>query len=76
MVRTRKPAEQKIRELEAMKSQLIAKMEKLKVQVAKIDSSIRSIESGRKEKELEKLLAAIQATGRSPEEVLAALKSA
>lgn len=76
MARTRKPAEQKIRELEAMKSQLIAKMEKLKVQVAKIDSSIRSIESGRKEKELEKLLAAIQATGRSPEEVLAALKSA
>lgn len=76
MARTRKTAEQKVSELEAAKSQLIAKIEKLKAQVAKIDSSIQSIENGQKEKELAKLLEAIKATGRSPEEILASLKSA
>lgn len=76
MARTRKTAEQKIGDLEAAKSLLVAKIEKLKDQVAKIDASIQSIENGQKEKELAKLLEAIKASGRSPEEVLAALKSA
>lgn len=76
MARVRKTAEEKIAVLEAEKAKFKAKIENLKVKMAELDASITELQDGQKQKELEDLLDAIKATGKSPEEILASLKTA
>lgn len=75
MARVRKTTDQKLSELEAKKTLLLAKIDKFKGEIAKLDSSISALQDSEKQKELENLLETIKKSGKSPEEVLAALKN-
>ena len=75
MARVRKTTDQKLAELEAKKTLLLAKIDKFKAEIAKLDSSISTLRDSEKQKELENLLETIKKSGKSPEEVIAALKN-
>ena len=75
MARVRKTTDQKLAELEAKKTLLLAKIDKFKSEIAKLDSSISTLKDSEKQKELENLLETIKKSGKSPEEVIAALKN-
>lgn len=74
MARRRKTAEEKIGALETQKTQLQARIESYKIKIAELDASIAELQDNQKQQELEKLLEAIKATGKTPEEILAALQ--
>lgn len=74
MARTRKTSEQKLSELEAKKAKIQARVESVKSQISKLDASIRDLKDSQTQKELGALLDAIKASGKAPEEVIAALK--
>lgn len=76
MARVRRTAEEKIAALEAEKAGIQAKIENLKAKMAEVDASIKEIQDGQKQKDLENLLEAIKATGKTPAEILASLKTA
>lgn len=76
MVRVRKTAEESIMVLEAEKAKIQVKIENLKLKMAEFNASIKDLQDGQKQRELEDLLEAIKATGKSPEEILTALKTA
>lgn len=76
MARVRRTAEERVAALEAEKAKIQAKIESLKVKLTEFDASIKELQDGQKQKELEDLLNAIRATGKSPEEILATLKQA
>lgn len=74
MARTRKTSEQKLSELEAEKAKIQARVESMKSKIAKLDVSIKDLKEGQTQKELGALLDAIKASGKAPEEIIAALK--
>lgn len=74
MARNKKPLEARISEIESKKDQLQAKIDNNKAKIAELDLKIEKLRNSKKQKELENLLAAIKATGKTPEEVLASLK--
>ena len=67
----RKVAEKKCRYM----AMLLAKIDKFKSEITKLDSSISTLKDSEKQKELENLLETIKKSGKSPEEVIAALKN-
>jgi hypothetical protein len=75
MARTRKTIAEKISALEAQKAQLQAKIEGLKSKISELDDSVKGLQEGKKQQELENLLDTIKASGKTPEEILAALKT-
>lgn len=75
MARTRRTAGQKIIDLETKRTQLQARIESFKTKIAELDASIVELRQGQKQQELEKLLEAIKAAGKTPEEILAAIKT-
>jgi hypothetical protein len=76
MARARKTIEEKIAELDAKKADLQAKIEGIKSKVSGLDDSIKELRESQKQQELEALLDKIKASGKTPEEILAALKNA
>ena len=75
MERTRKTVETRISEIEAKKAQFQAKIEGYKVKISELDSQIKELNDAQKQKSLENLLEVIKASGKTPEEVIAALNS-
>lgn len=74
MERTRKTIETKIAEIEAKKAQFQTKIDGYKAKIAALDSQVQELNDAQKQKDLEKLLEVIKASGKTPEEVIAALK--
>lgn len=74
MERTRKTIETRISEIEAKKAQFQTKIDNYKAKIAALDSQVQELNDAQKQKELEKLLEVIKASGKTPEEVIAALK--
>jgi hypothetical protein len=75
MARTRKTVEARIADIEAKKAQYQMKIENYKAKVTQLDSQIQEIRETQKQKELEKLLNIIKSSGKTPEEVIAALNN-
>ena len=65
--------ETQIAEIETKKAVYQIKIDEFKAKIADLDSKIKELQESKKQKDLEKLLSAIQASGKTPEEVLAAL---
>lgn len=74
MQRVRKPIDVRIKDIETKKAQYQAKIENYKAKISELDSQIQKLKESQKQKELENLLNIIKASGKTPEEVLAALK--
>lgn len=74
MQRTRKTVEARISDIESKKAQIQVKIESYKAKISELDSQIQELEDVKKQKELENLLDVIKASGKTPEEVIAALK--
>jgi septal ring factor EnvC (AmiA/AmiB activator) len=72
--RTRKTIEARISDIEAKKAQFGVKIESYKAKISELDSQIQELQDAQKQKELENLLDVIKASGKTPEEVIAALK--
>lgn len=72
--RARKPIDVRIKDIEAKKAQYQAKIENYKAKIQQLDSQIERLKKVQKQKELENLLKIIKASGKTPEEVIAALK--
>ena len=74
MARGTKTIDSRISEIEAQKSQFQSKIDTYKAKIADLDSKILELKETQKQKELENLLDVIKASGKTPEEVIAALK--
>ena len=74
MARGIKTYESRISEIEVKKAQFQAKIDTTKAKIADLDSKIQELKDAQKQKELENLLEVIKASGKTPEEVIAALK--
>ncbi|HEX3027376.1 MAG TPA: cortexillin II [Clostridia bacterium] len=74
MERKRKTVETQITEIEAKKAQYQAKINNYKAKISDLDSKIRDLKDIQKQKELENLLDVIKTSGKTPEEVIAAIK--
>jgi septal ring factor EnvC (AmiA/AmiB activator) len=72
--RKRKSVETRIGEIEAKKAQYQTKIDSYKAKVSALDAKIQDLKDSQKQKELEGLLKVIKASGKTPEEVLQALK--
>lgn len=68
-----KSLEEKIAELEAVKAKYQEKIDGYKGKIAEVDDQIKALNSEKKEAELEKLLQAIVASGKTVNEVMAVL---
>lgn len=68
-----KTPEQKIAELEAKKAVYQEKIDGYKAKISELDEQIKEIANEKKEAELDKLMQAIAASGKTVEEVLAVL---
>lgn len=75
MARTRKSVETRISEIEALKAQYQTKIDGYKAKISKLDAKIEQIKDSQKKKELENLLTVIKGSGKTPEEVIAALQT-
>jgi predicted nuclease with TOPRIM domain len=64
----------RISEIEAKKSQYQSRIDSYKSKIAELDSKIQELEEAQKQKDLVNLLDIIKASGKTPEEVIAALK--
>jgi septal ring factor EnvC (AmiA/AmiB activator) len=73
--RKRKTIDVQLSEIEAKKSQFQAKIDSYKVKISDLDSKIQELKDIQKQKDLENLLDVIKASGKTPEEVIAALQS-
>lgn len=69
-----KTPEQKIAELEAKKAVYQEKIDGYKGKISELDEQIKGIANEKKEAELDKLMRAIAASGKTVEDVLAAIK--
>jgi septal ring factor EnvC (AmiA/AmiB activator) len=69
----RKSVDIQIAEIESKKSQFQIKIDTYKAKVAELDAQIKDIQESQKQKELENLLQVIKASGKTPDEVMAAL---
>jgi phosphopantetheine adenylyltransferase len=63
-----------INELEVKKTEYQKRIENYKSKIAQIDTEIKSLKDAQKQKELEKLMDLIKASGKTPEEVISSLK--
>lgn len=68
-----KTSEEKIAEIEAIKAKFQEKIDGYKAKIAELDDQLKAIANEEKEAEVEKLLQAIAASGKSVDEVMAAL---
>ena len=75
MARTRRTVEVRIADIESKKAQYQSKIENYKTKISQLDSLIQEIKETQKQKELEKLLSVIKASGKTPEEVITALNN-
>lgn len=66
---------EKLAALEAVKAKYQEKIETYKAKIAGLDNEIKSIANGKKEAELEKLLKAIIASGKTVDEVMQAVSA-
>ena len=73
MERARKTIEVRISEIEAKKAQFQTKIDGYKAKIAALDSQIQELNDAQKQKDLEKLLDVIKASGKTAEEVIASL---
>ena len=71
----KRSVETQIADIEAKKAQLQTRIDSYKAKIAELDRDIKELQDSKKKKELENLLEAIKASGKSPEEVLAALNA-
>jgi hypothetical protein len=67
-------AETRITEIEAKKAEYQSKIEHYKAKMADLDAKITEIKEAQKHKALENLLEIIEASGKTPEEIIASLK--
>ena len=74
MERTKKSTEMRISEIEAKKAQYQAKIENYSSKMADLDTKIQELRDVQKQKDLESLLEIIKSSGKTPEEIIAALK--
>ena len=75
MERPRKSIDARISEIEAKKSQFQTKIDGYKAKIAALDTQIQELYDVQKQKELENLLKVIKSSGKTPEEVIAALNT-
>lgn len=75
MARTRKTTESRLAEISAKKAQYQAKIENLKIKISELDTQVKDMTEAKKQKEIENLLQVIKASGKTPEEVISALKT-
>ncbi|MFT8889982.1 MAG: cortexillin II [Ethanoligenens sp.] len=68
-----KTSEEKIAEIEAVKAKFQEKIDGYKAKIAELDDQLKAIANEEKEAEVEKLLQAIAASGKSVDEIMAAL---
>lgn len=68
-----KTSEQKIAEIEAEKAKYQEKIDDYKSRISELDSQIKALNNEKRQVELDKLLDAIAASGKTVEEVLAAI---
>lgn len=68
-----KTPEQKIAEIEAVKAKYQEKIDDYKAKIAELDSQIKALGNEQRQAELDKLLDAIAASGKTVDEVLEAL---
>lgn len=73
--RKRKTTAARIADIEAQKAQYQSKIEGYKAKISDLDSKIQELLDAQKQKELENLLNVIKTSGKTPEEVMAALQS-
>lgn len=74
MQKARKPIDVKIAELQTKKSQYKVRLDAYKAKISELDTKIASLKSIQKQRELESLLDAIKASGKTPEEVISSLR--
>jgi septal ring factor EnvC (AmiA/AmiB activator) len=74
MARGIKTTESRISEIEAQKAQIQSKIEGYKAKIADLDAKILELKESQKQQEIENLLEIIKASGKTTEEVIAALK--
>lgn len=74
MQKARKPIDVKIAEYQAKKNEYKLKVDNYKTKIAELDVKITNLKNLQKQKELEKLLDVIKASGKTPEEVMSSLK--
>jgi hypothetical protein len=72
--RKRKSSDEQIAEQEAIKSRLQARDNELKAKISDVDSKIKELKEAKKQKELNDLMIEIKKSGKTPEEVMTALK--
>lgn len=65
--------EDRLVELESQKSELSSKIESWKEKISEIDTQIQDLKDEQERKEVSKLLEAIKASGKTPEEILASM---
>ncbi len=70
----RKSVDTQIADIETRKVQFQTKIDSFKAKIAELDAEIKKLQETKKQKELENLLDVIKASGKTPEEVLSALK--
>lgn len=68
-----RPVNTVISELEMKKAGYQSKIENYKTKISELDKEIQNLLNRQKQKELEQLLDIIKASGKTPEEVIAAL---
>ncbi|MFT8889675.1 MAG: cortexillin II [Ethanoligenens sp.] len=68
-----KTPEEKTVEIEAIKAKFQEKIDGYKAKIAELDDQLKAIANEEKEAEVEKLLQAIAASGKSVDEIMAAL---
>lgn len=75
MERAHKTIETRITELEAKKAQYQAKIDNYKKKISALEVKVQELSDSRKQKDIENLLKVIKASGKTPEQVIAALKT-
>lgn len=73
MPRQRKTFEARVAEIETKKAQLQTRIDAYKAKLAGLDAKIQKLKDTQKQKELDNLLHVIKSSGKTPEEVIAAL---
>ncbi|NLO46706.1 MAG: cortexillin II [Clostridiales bacterium] len=63
-----------LNELELKKAEHQKRIENYKAKIAQLDSEIKNLKDAQKQKELEKLMDLIKASGKTPEEVISSLR--
>lgn len=74
MERKRKTTAARIADIESQKAQYQSKIEGYKAKISELDSKMQELRDVQKQKELENLLDVIKSSGKTPEEVMAALQ--